>query len=336
MTTITDGWYLAREGRSTGPVAGDLVWHPTLEGWNQTMGRGTDATSQATAQRQHDAIDRVRNDAELQGVTLSDEEVYQRASQLLDRGHGRGGPDGQLTAPAWASPDAIVNTIALERNLFANHVAVRVILPSGERLVLDVWEGLRDAAAGEVRPSISTEAEWLDRWARELRATFPGDGHIRLVTDHDETFTRLEGEYRQMYTDDTLLELQQRGFDAHRSGDPVHPTMGDAVRAELIDRGAPTARLGDERPLRQVAADSFARYGTTDQHLQHRLTIIDRVDTILAEDTIDRLVADTGINPDAAGDRTITHLLTDHLDEAPDPTEAEARHLAILAWLQDR
>jgi hypothetical protein len=66
---------------------------------------------------------------------------------------------------------AAYDTISIESSRFGDtlgHIANRVILPNGERYVVDFWEGL---ATGQAGPALVPEREWIDRWSR--RCTVP-------------------------------------------------------------------------------------------------------------------------------------------------------------------
>lgn len=62
-----------------------------------------------------------------------------------------------------AGKGTIITSIALERNRFMNHRATKIITPSGERFVLDYWEGMI-----EKKPKIYSEKEWVEHWKKKL------------------------------------------------------------------------------------------------------------------------------------------------------------------------
>ncbi len=56
-----------------------------------------------------------------------------------------------------------VEQIVLQRNSMINHAATKVILPNGERYVMDFWDGIQDR-----KPHMYTEQEWLNKWKPQL------------------------------------------------------------------------------------------------------------------------------------------------------------------------
>jgi hypothetical protein len=52
-----------------------------------------------------------------------------------------------------------------------NHIAPRVILPDGTRLMLDYWEAIGGKEAGTT-PRILTEKEWIEKWKDKLGSDF--------------------------------------------------------------------------------------------------------------------------------------------------------------------
>ncbi len=59
--------------------------------------------------------------------------------------------------------DTIVTDIAFFRNMWVNHRATRIILPNGDRVVLDFWEGVQNK-----EPRIYKESEWIARYRDKL------------------------------------------------------------------------------------------------------------------------------------------------------------------------
>ncbi|MBN1667131.1 MAG: hypothetical protein JW862_08575 [Anaerolineales bacterium] len=59
--------------------------------------------------------------------------------------------------------DTIVTDIAYFRNSWINHRATRIILPNGDRVILDFWEGIEN---GE--PRIYNESDWIAKYRNEL------------------------------------------------------------------------------------------------------------------------------------------------------------------------
>ena len=60
-------------------------------------------------------------------------------------------------------PGAFLDEIVLQRNPLMNHAATKVILPNGDRYVLDYWEGMQEGA-----PRVYTEQDWLNKWQDQL------------------------------------------------------------------------------------------------------------------------------------------------------------------------
>ncbi len=60
-------------------------------------------------------------------------------------------------------PGAFVDLIVLQRNPLMNHAATKVILPNGDRYVLDYWEGMQEGG-----PRVYTEKDWLNKWRDKL------------------------------------------------------------------------------------------------------------------------------------------------------------------------
>ena len=44
-----------------------------------------------------------------------------------------------------------------------NHAATKVVLPNGERYIMDFWDGMQDG-----KPRVYTEEEWLKKWKPQL------------------------------------------------------------------------------------------------------------------------------------------------------------------------
>jgi hypothetical protein len=59
--------------------------------------------------------------------------------------------------------DVIIDKILIERNDMANHVANLIILPNGERKIVDFWDGIQK---GEGK--VMDEKDWLEKWDAEL------------------------------------------------------------------------------------------------------------------------------------------------------------------------
>jgi len=59
--------------------------------------------------------------------------------------------------------DVIIDQILIERNDNYNHVANLIILPNGERKVVDFWEGIQEG-----KGQVMDEKDWLKKWDDEL------------------------------------------------------------------------------------------------------------------------------------------------------------------------
>ena len=109
--------------------------------------------------------------------------------------------------------ETMVTDITCFRNPWINHRATRVILPNGERMVLDFWEGV---AAGE--PRIYPESEWIQRYTDKL-----GGSPEIMRSDHEIFLGNLIRDYgkeaayerfRRVYKKDPqTAEMMIRSFE---------------------------------------------------------------------------------------------------------------------------
>ncbi len=65
--------------------------------------------------------------------------------------------------------DAVVTDIAASNNPFLGHRATKVILPDGQRLVLDYWESMPSGS-----PKIYPENQWIEQWDKKLMGNILG------------------------------------------------------------------------------------------------------------------------------------------------------------------
>ena len=65
--------------------------------------------------------------------------------------------------------DAVVTDIAASNNPFLGHRATKVILPDGQRLVLDYWESMPSGS-----PKIYQEDQWIEQWNQKLMGNILG------------------------------------------------------------------------------------------------------------------------------------------------------------------
>ena len=87
-----------------------------------------------------------------------------------------------------------------------NHIAPRIILPNGERVILDYWEGV-----GSGLGTVMTEQEWIDKWTTTINEPV-------YVTRSDEEQT-LE-KYKDLYGDQKGAEKwEQEMKNKGKSGD---------------------------------------------------------------------------------------------------------------------
>ncbi len=69
--------------------------------------------------------------------------------------------------------DVVVESITLERNSRVNHRATLVILPDGERKVLDFWDGMQKGNG-----QIMDEKDWLKKWNEKLGEPWWGENTV--------------------------------------------------------------------------------------------------------------------------------------------------------------
>ncbi|KUG04959.1 hypothetical protein ASZ90_017638 [hydrocarbon metagenome] len=69
--------------------------------------------------------------------------------------------------------DVVVESITLERNSNVNHRATLVILPDGERKVLDFWDGMQKGSG-----QIMDEKDWVKKWNEKLGEPWWGQNEI--------------------------------------------------------------------------------------------------------------------------------------------------------------
>ncbi len=69
--------------------------------------------------------------------------------------------------------DVVVESITLERNSNVNHRATLVILPDGERKVLDFWDGMQKGNG-----QIIDEKDWVKKWNEKLGDPWWGENKI--------------------------------------------------------------------------------------------------------------------------------------------------------------
>ena len=67
----------------------------------------------------------------------------------------------------------MVESITLERNSNVNHRATLVILPGGERKVLDFWDGMQKGSG-----QVMDEKDWLKKWNEKLGEPWWGENHV--------------------------------------------------------------------------------------------------------------------------------------------------------------
>ena len=134
----------------------------------------------------------------------------------------------QWTGPAVKElfgPGAQVDTIYVEEKSSANpdgwmdaadgvveqnHRATRIILPNGERYVVDYWESMgRGGGKGKVVP----ESEWVQKWNKEIGSDFIAQvGHPENSPDMASVKRTMEAPTMQGKPDDYKLKVLQQSM----------------------------------------------------------------------------------------------------------------------------
>lgn len=324
---------------------GYFVRNRTLpeKAYNNTLGRLQESASQDVWAVRERALDQARAELATQGVEPDDPRVFERAAELANetereryarRGSSmadplthtpehftrpfeawRGGQCGEFAEwgaqwteaeiRALVGEDAIISQISLERNTFSNHRATRVILPSGERLVIDFWEGV--GAGGE--PRVYREAEWLARWERELRVHGVSYGEVGLI---ETDLTDLERQLADMWS-----LGQQRG-------------QGEQEILELF-----VTRAGDDPAQlrqREIIVESYRRNGLITDRLDDLARGRDRADRQGMYDAARNLL-DAPVVADRieAGELTRAEVLRDWARRGSSLAERDARQVVAAA-----
>ena len=96
-------------------------------------------------------------------------------------------------------PGAFLDEIVLQRNPLMNHAATKVILPNGDRYVLDYWEGMQEGA-----PQVYTEQDWLNKWQDQLGGAPQIEhlGYLESRLRHLVAILGDTGEAIEMFLDD--------------------------------------------------------------------------------------------------------------------------------------
>jgi hypothetical protein len=85
--------------------------------------------------------------------------------------------------------DVIIDDITIYQNPLINHRAVKIILPDGQRYVLDYWEGVSTGKA-----SILPEATWINNWQGKVGFNNTADIHRTYHEQALESLIRNYGE----------------------------------------------------------------------------------------------------------------------------------------------
>lgn len=108
---------------------------------------------------------------------------------------------------------AFVDEIILERNPLINHAATKVILPNGERYVLDFWEGMQEGA-----PRVYTEQDWINKWKNQLGGN-PKIEHLGYLETRLKNLVEILGdpeEAIEMFLDDSNTPLTRTIAESYR------------------------------------------------------------------------------------------------------------------------
>jgi hypothetical protein len=83
----------------------------------------------------------------------------------------------------------IIDDITIYQNPLITHRAVKIILPDGQRYVLDYWEGVSSGKA-----SILPEATWINNWQGKVGFNNTADIHRTYHEQALESLIRSYGE----------------------------------------------------------------------------------------------------------------------------------------------
>lgn len=93
-----------------------------------------------------------------------------------------------IQEPSTLNPQGVLDTV--DSVIQANHRATRVILPTGERYVIDYWEGVSTG-----KPQLQDEAAWIQKW--KSRVSPLGSDYVVTRSDSEQALATLVKDWGQ-------------------------------------------------------------------------------------------------------------------------------------------